>query len=141
MLTEMDMKIGDKNPLNAFEYIYNLTVKILIEKPNAEIAILSKFRETVRELQKFYTLRWNGNSYPENIKIDTIDRVQGLTIHFCFFLIPNTSLRYSLEPELFNVATSRAVYNTIIVYPTTIYKELIPEEVKNYLTKAGLDSV
>ena len=141
VLTEMDMKIGDKNPINAFEYIYNLTVKILLEKPNAEIAILSKFRETVRELQKFYTLRWNGNSYPENIKIDTIDRVQGLTIHFCFFLIPNTSLRYSLEPELFNVATSRAVYNTIIVYPTTIYKELIPEEVKNYLTKAGLDSV
>lgn len=137
VLKEMDMKIGDKKPLNAFEFIFNITKKIHSENPNAEIAILSKFKETVRELQKFYTIKWNGNSYPENIKIDTIDRVQGLTIHFCFFLIPNTSLRYSLEPELFNVATSRAVYNTIIVYPTTIYKELISEEVKNYLIKAG----
>ena len=57
-------------------------------------------------------------------------------MHYCFFLIPNASLRYSLEPELFNVATSRAMNNTIIVLPTTIYKELIPEEVKNYLIKA-----
>ena len=37
---------------------------------------------------------------------------------------------------MFNVATSRAMNNTIIVLPTTIYKELIPEEVKNYLIKA-----
>ena len=97
---------------------------------------MSKFRETTRQLQKYFTLRWDGKDYPDNIKIDTIDRVQGLTVHYCFFLIPNASLRYSLEPELFNVATSRAMNNTIIVLPTTIYKELIPEEVKNYLIKA-----
>ena len=64
--------------------------------------------------------------------------MQGLTVHYCFFLIPNASIRYSIEPELFNVATSRAMNNTIIVLPTTIYKELIPEEVKNYLIKAKL---
>lgn len=138
VIKEMEMKVGDKNPQNAFEYIYNLTTSILLENSKLEIAILSKFRETTRQLQKYFTLRWDGKDYPDNIKIDTIDRVQGLTVHFCFFLIPNASIRYSLEPELFNVATSRATNNTIIVLPTTIYKELIPEEVKNYLIKAKL---
>ena len=138
VIKEMEMKVGDKNPQNAFEYIYGLTKSILLESSKAEIAILSKFRETTRQLQKYFTLRWDGKDYPDNIKIDTIDRVQGLTVHYCFFLIPNASIRYSLEPELFNVATSRAMNNTIIVLPTTIYKELIPEEVKNYLIKAKL---
>lgn len=138
VIKEMEMKVGDKNPQNAFEYIYGMTKSILLESSKVEIAILSKFRETTRQLQKYFTLRWDGKDYPDNIKIDTIDRVQGLTVHYCFFLIPNASIRYSLEPELFNVATSRAMNNTIIVLPTTIYKELIPEEVKNYLIKAKL---
>lgn len=137
VIKEMEMNIGDKNPQNAFEYIFGLTKSILSENAKTEIAILSKFRETTRQLQKYFTLRWDGKDYLDNIKIDTIDRVQGLTVHYCFFLIPNASLRYSLEPELFNVATSRAMNNTIIVLPITIYKELIPEEVKNYLTKAN----
>ena len=136
VIKEIEMKVGDKNPQNAFEYIYGLTKNILSENSKTEIAILSKFRETTRQLQKYFTLRWEGKDYPDNIKIDTIDRVQGLTVHYCFFLVPNASIRYSLEPELFNVATSRAMNNTIIVLPTTIYKELIPEEVKNYLIKA-----
>ena len=136
VIKEMEMKVGDKNPQNAFEYIYALTKSVLQENSKTEIAVLSKFRETTRQLQKYFTLRWEGKDYPDNIKIDTIDRVQGLTVHYCLFLIPNASIRYSLEPELFNVATSRAMNNTIIVLPTTIYKELIPEEVKNYLIKA-----
>lgn len=136
VIKEFEMKVGDKNPQNAFEYIYNLAKSILTENSKVEIAILSKFRETTCQLQKYFTLRWDGKDYPDNIKIDTIDRVQGLTVHYCFFLIPNASIRYSLETELFNVATSRAMNNTIIVMPTTLYKELIPEEVKSYLIKA-----
>lgn len=138
VIKEMEMRVGDKNPQNAFDYIFDLTKRILQENSKAEIAVLSKFRETTRQLQKYFTLRWDGKDYPDNIKIDTIDRVQGLTVHFCFFLIPNSSIRYSLETELFNVATSRAMNNTIIVLPTTLYKELIPEEVRNYLLKAKL---
>ena len=136
IVREMEMRVGDKNPQNAFDYIFCLTKRILQENSKAEIAVLSKFRETTRQLQKYFTLRWDGKDYPDNIKIDTVDRVQGLTVHFCFFLIPNSSIRYSLESELFNVATSRAMNNTIIVLPSTLYKEIIPEEVKNYLLKA-----
>ena len=59
------------------------------------------------------------------------------TVHYCIFLIPNASVRYSLEPELFNVATSRAMYNTILVFPSTLYRDRIPKEVDNYLFMAG----
>ena len=60
VIKEMEMTVGDKNPQNAFEYIYNLTTSILLENSKLEIAILSKFRETTRQLQKYFTLRWDG---------------------------------------------------------------------------------
>ncbi len=136
VIKDLDMEVGKKAPQNAFEYIYELTRKILIEDPKAEIAVLSKFKETKRALQNYFNRNWNGNSYPDNLKIETIDSVQGLTVHYCIFLIPNASITYSLEPELFNVATSRAKYNTIIVLPSTIYKDRIPKEVNDYLIMA-----
>ena len=137
VIKDLDMEVGKKAPQNAFEYIYELTRKILIEDPKAEIAVLSKFKETKRALQNYFNRNWNGNSYPDNLKIETIDSVQGLTVHYCIFLIPNASITYSLEPELFNVATSRAMYNTILVFPSTLYRDRIPKEVDNYLFMAG----
>lgn len=136
VIKELDMEVGKKSPQNANEYIYELTRKILIEDPKAKIAVLSKFKETKRALQNYFNRNWNGSSYPDNLKIETIDSVQGLTVHYCIFLIPNASITYSLEPELFNVATSRAKYNTIIVLPSTIYKDRIPKEVNDYLIMA-----
>lgn len=136
VIKELDMEVGKKAPQNANEYIYEVTRKILIEDPKAEIAVLSKFKETKRALQNYFNRNWNGSSYPDNLKIETIDSVQGLTVHYCIFLIPNASITYSLEPELFNVATSRAKYNTIIVLPSTIYKDRIPKEVNDYLIMA-----
>ena len=76
---------------------------------------------------------------PDNIRIETVDRVQGLTVDYCVFFIPNASIRYSLENKLFNVATSRAKYSTIIVTDNTILKENISEEVRKYLLKAQED--
>ena len=55
------------------------------------------------------------------------------------FLIPNASIRYSLDKALFNVATSRARYNTIIIADKSIYRENMPEEVRKYLLKAQED--
>lgn len=136
VIKELDMEVGKKAPQNANEYIYEVIRKILIEDPKAEIAVLSKFKETKRALQNYFNRNWNGSSYPDNLKIETIDSVQGLTVHYCIFLIPNASITYSLEPELFNVATSRAKYNTIIVLPSTIYKDRIPKEVNDYLIMA-----
>lgn len=136
----LDMKYGDKAPINAFDTIFDYVSKIIIESPQVEIAILSKFRESVRQLQKHFVIKWNATKeLPDNIRIETVDRVQGLTVDYCFFFIPNASLCYSLENELFNVATSRAKYCTILVADNSILKENMSEEVRKYLLKAQED--
>ena len=139
VLLEHDLKVGDKAPENAFESIFNIVYNLYVEKPKTEIAVLSKFRDTIGPLQKYFVLRWNTKELPENIKIETVDSVQGLTVDYCIFLIPNASIRYSLEKELFNVATSRAKYNTIIVSNVGLIRENMPEEVRKYLLKAQED--
>lgn len=140
MFIGLDMKIGDKAPTNALDTIFHLVCKITSELPKTEIAILSKFRDSVRQLQKHFILKWTKTKdLPDNIRIETVDRVQGLTVDYCIFLIPNASLRFSLETKLFNVATSRAKYNTIIVADNAVLKENISEEVRKYLLKAQED--
>ena len=140
MFIGLDMKIGDKAPTNALDSIFHLVNKIITESPKTEIAVLSKFRESVRQLQKHFVLKWTKTKdLPDNIRIETVDRVQGLTVDYCIFFIPNASLRYSLENELFNVATSRAKYNTIIVADNAVLKENMSEGVRKYLLKAQED--
>ncbi len=136
----LDLKVGDKAPNNAFDSIFDFVTKIIAENPKAEIAVLSKFRETVRQLQKHFVINWTKTKeLPDNIRIETVDRVQGLTVDYCIYFIPNASIRYSLENELFNVATSRARYNTVIVADKRILKENMTEEVRKYLLKAQED--
>lgn len=136
----LDLKIGAKAPTNAFDCIFENVYKIYAENPNTEIAVLSKFRDSVRELQKYFVTRWTSTKeLPDNIRIETVDRIQGLTVDYCFFFIPNASVQYSLENELFNVATSRAKYSTIIVADNSLLKENMSEKVRKYLLKAQED--
>ena len=126
------MEVGKKAPSEAFEIIFNMVEKLMDENPKYRIAILSKFRETTRKLHEFFILNWNSDDLPVNLKIETVDRVQGTTEDFCFFLIPNTSFQYSVARPLFNVATSRARYNTFIVIDESVLKMNMPEEVRKY---------
>lgn len=136
----LDLKIGDKAPTNAFDCIFENVYKIYAENPNTEIAVLSKFRDSVRELQAYFVKRWSTTKeLPDNIRIETVDRIQGLTVDYCFFFISNASVQYSLENELFNVATSRAKYSTIIVADNSLLKENMSEKVRKYLLKAQED--
>ncbi|MBR5831032.1 MAG: AAA family ATPase [Bacteroidales bacterium] len=136
----LDLKVGNKAPINAFDSIFDFVCRIIAESPKAEIAILSKFRESVRQLHKYFVMRWTTTKeLPDNIRIETVDRVQGLTVDYCFFFIPNASIRYSLENELFNVATSRAKFSTIIVADNSILKENMSEKVRKYLLKSQED--
>lgn len=139
VIMNIDMKVGDKKPTNAIQAICDLAKDILTDTPKAEIAILCKFRESVRELQKSFVLTWSSGTIPENVKIETVDRVQGLTVHYCIFFIPNASLGYSLDDELFNVATSRSIYSTIIVADQSILKQNMSQNVRKYLLKAQED--
>lgn len=136
----LDLKKGEKTSDIAFDCIFENVCKIYAENPKMEIAILSKFKESVRQLQKHFVTKWTASQeLPGNVQIETVDRIQGLTVDYCFFFIPNTSIRYSLENELFNVATSRAKFNTIIIADNSILKENMSEEVRKYLLKAQED--
>ena len=132
VLIPVSMEVGKKAPLEAFNVIFRMTKELLSENPKYKIAILSKFRETTRKLHEFFVKNWTSGDIPVNLKIETVDRVQGTTEDFCFYLIPNASFQYSVEQPLFNVATSRARYNTFIVIDDVLLKMNMPEKVRNY---------
>lgn len=133
-LVEMDLEIGSKTPKNAFDFIYNLTLSILDKSPKANVAILSKFKDSIRELQRVFIGVSN-----DNVKIETVDRVQGLTVDYCLFFIPNVSVNYSLDKELFNVATSRARFCTVIISDKSLFNNNMAIEVRKYLLKTQED--
>lgn len=114
-----DMDISDATPTFAIDMATYIVYSILQEEPKAEVAVLTCLRKTTRALQKSIVLRLGlGNK----VLIDTIARVQGLTTDITILFIPNTSLIRSLEPRLFNVATSRAKSHTIIIADKNILK-------------------
>lgn len=107
-----DMNVSDATPQFAMDMATFMVYSILNENSSTDVAVLTCFRKTTRALQKAVALRMGlGNK----VLIETIARVQGLTTDITIFFIPNTSLIRSLEPRLFNVATSRAKSHTIII--------------------------
>lgn len=140
-LLDLELKIGDKKPENALNAVYDLTERILKEGSDAKIAILSKFKETVKELQKTFITKLHSEEIPDNLKIETVDRIQGLTVDYAIFLIPNASVSYSLDSELFNVATSRASGCIIIVADRMILKNFMSDEVRRFLLKINENKV
>lgn len=140
-LMDLELKIGDKKPENALNAIFDLTERILKESPEAKIAILSKFKETIKELQKTFITKLHSEEIPDNLKIETVDRIQGLTVDYTIFLIPNASVSYSLDRELFNVATSRANRCTIIVADRMILKNFMSDEIRRFLLKINENKV
>lgn len=140
MMEYVALPLGEKAPEVAIHVILSKVKDILATSSKASIAVLCKFKDSIRALQKAFVLGLSVKELSDNIKIETVDRVQGLTIDYCFFLIPNVSTRYSLQSELFNVATSRARYNTIIVADKLLLKENMSEDVRKYLLKASNNS-
>jgi len=140
-IINLDMVVGNKNPKNAYSAISDLTSRILAERPKAQIAILAKFNETVEGLQTHFLSVLESGQIPDNVRIVTVDKIQGMTVDFTIFLIPNASLGFSLDNGLFNVATSRAQYCTIIVSDKKILKNYMSDEVRRYFLKLYDDKV
>lgn len=131
-IVDLSLEIGNKTPQNAFEKIYSIVTQITKDQPSAAIAILAKFTATVQALQKYFAPL---EGHTSNLKIETVDKIQGMTVDYTFFLIPNTLVRYSLENGLFNVATSRARYATVIVTDKNIIQGNMSQEVRRFFLK------
>ena len=68
--------------------------------------------------------------------METVSRVQGLTTDVTIYVVPNTFYSWSLERRLFNVATSRARRNTIILADKDILKgPQMDTQVQRYLSQ------
>lgn len=92
------------------------------------IAVLTPFIKIATYLQKELKIKTKSKKY----LIDTIDRVQGLDVDYCFVIIPNGSYNFSLYKNRFNVATSRSKKATIIIMDNE-FKEMI-----NFNNESGM---
>ena len=133
-----DMNVSDATPQFAMDMATFIVYSILRENPSTEVSVLTCLRKTTRALQKAVALRMGlGNQ----VLIETIARVQGLTTDITIFFIPNTSLIRSLEPRLFNVATSRAKSHTIIIADKNILNFAgMNRDVRNFLERLNQES-
>lgn len=122
-LVMTDMPFGDTAPAYAVQIVSYIIGKILQEKKSKEIAVLTCLIRTTKALQKSIAQSVGTST---NLIVDTIARIQGLTTDIVILLIPNVSYLRTLEPHLFNVATSRAREHTIIVADKNIllYKDM-----------------
>ena len=131
-LLKTDMEIGELATSSAMDLTLAVVASIHKEMKDKEIAVLTCMKETVRGLQK----KINSNLKKSNLIIDTVARVQGLTTDICIYVIPNTHYLRSLDPRLFNVATSRARFQTIIIVDKEIFGySKMNYQVKEYLCK------
>ena len=132
ILTEMP--IGEKADRVCCSYAIDIISQILSCYPKLNISVLSKFRATVRMLQNCFISKFGGHN---NVLIDTVERVQGMTCDICIYYIPNTMMGMSLEKSLFNVATSRAKQLTIIIADKSILNTTCDRAVTTYLQKVS----
>lgn len=130
ILVPKDMPIGEKAEKDSCDFTVKIVEDILLFKPKLNVAVLTKFRATVRMLQNCFISKF-GNK--DNILIDTVERVQGMTCDVCVYFIPNTMMGKSLDRALFNVATSRAKHLTIIVADSSILNVPCNKDVHSYL--------
>lgn len=128
-----DMPIGVKDHKASCEFTINIVENILSINKKLDIAVLSKFRASVRMLQNCFISKFGSM---DNVLIDTVERVQGMTCDVCIYYIPNTMMGMSLDMPLFNVATSRAKQLSIIICDKTIENCNYDNAVRNYLRSA-----
>ena len=135
-LLKTDMEIGNLKDNAMLKLTLSVVTYIYQKDPACEIAVLSCMKETIRALQ--------STIYPRikktKILIDTVARIQGLTTDICVYCIPNTSFIHTLEPRLFNVATSRARRQTIIIADKNILSyTLMNNNVRDFLSNLDSD--
>lgn len=119
---------------NIDDQILNFLIKSIDElsllKQN-EIAVLTPYTVTLKFLQQ----NLKSKTQSKNYLIETVDRVQGLDVDYCFYVMPKSS-SFSYNLNRFNVATSRAKKCTFILAEVNYDHEVnLQNDVANYLSK------
>jgi DNA replication ATP-dependent helicase Dna2 len=117
-----DIKNEGKFTISITSLIIRIIKELQSEKSDVEIAILTAFRKSRNFLQDNIYSEISNN---ENIVIETIDRIQGLTCDFTFFIIHYDNPSFSFKINRFNVATGRSRYCTLII-TDSIFEDINP---------------
>jgi len=133
-IVKLPTTVGLKWPANAIDTIRDIVFSIRKANPKAEIAVLSSFVSTAKKLQQSI---YPEIGYNDRVTVDTIDRIQGLTVDICMILIPNRGVRFSLNPNRFNVATSRARHHTLLFVPDDLSLVNYDKRIVEYFKRAG----
>lgn len=113
-----------KNLRAVYDLLLSQITTLLHINPEFEIAILSSTKKGVKLLRD--NLLHKLRDKQDQILVNTVDSVQGLTIDFCFyFAFSDGSPAFSFKLNRFNVATSRARYCTVILLDE-VYKVVRP---------------
>lgn len=97
--------------VSAIDIIRDILNEFKKSYPNAEVAVIAPFKDTVKELQKNFQ---TANAL-RNLTIETIDRIQGMTVDYTILYIPAWKPAFALEERRFNVATSRSRGTTLLL--------------------------
>lgn len=129
-----DLPNGDLNPLVAITATLKIISTLVAVNSDDKVAVLSFRVESVKGLQKSI---YQIIGMRKNLIVDTVSRIQGLTADVVIYVIPHTGYFRSLDKRLFNVATSRARKQTIIIADKDIIKDaaFIDKDVRKYLER------
>lgn len=94
--------------LNVVNQVVNAFCK---NYPERSLAIISPFNDTVKQLQKTFLT----DTSLDDLTIETIDRIQGMTVDYAILYIPGRNPGFALDERRFNVATSRSRSTTLII--------------------------
>ena len=98
--------------------------------PGRSLAIMTPFRDTVKELQK----RFSTSDLDFDLTIETIDRIQGMTVDYAILYIPGRNPGFALEERRFNVATSRSRSTTLIISDVDLHNfHTVPPRVIKFI--------
>lgn len=131
-LVRFKLPIGRLPSFDCSDFIVKKIDQIKQFDNKAEIAVLAFHKDSIRFLQTEIFAKCVNT---ENVLVETIDRIQGLTTDFCIFFVPVEAVPFALQLNRFNVATSRAKLCTLIVSDETIssFYSLIDNNVKQYM--------
>jgi DNA replication ATP-dependent helicase Dna2 len=107
-----------KEPAEVLQFLKKAVQEI--DTKHLEVAILTPFVDTAKFLQSNLLPELKG----KKVLIETVDRVQGLDVDICYYIVPDVTTDYSLNRNRFNVATSRAKLATIIIGDTKLPNSL-----------------
>lgn len=132
-----DMPSGDCTPQFAIYIATFIVDNIVKDNKDKEIAVLTCMKKTTRALQMAITQKVRTR---KNLLVDTVARVQGFTTDITIFFVPDYSYIRTLEPHLFNVATSRAREHTIIIADKYVLDSTILDtKVRRFLERLKQD--